>query len=181
MRPTLVAFTPWTTARDYLELLAFVAEHDLVEHIDPVQYSIRLLIPPGSALLQDIQDSPEGSAKWLSDVDEAAFTYRWHHPDARMDGLQPEISALVEIAAREHWDNGLTFEEICALAEAYLGEPMPLPVSQAVPPSPGGVKKAAALRCRTSVSPGSAEQNPPRTSWVPSSLSSRKKEQATIS
>ena len=142
MRPTFVAFTPWTTARDYLELLAFVTEHDLVEHIDPVQYSIRLLIPPGSALLQDIQDSPEGSAEWLSDVDEAAFTYRWHHPDARMDGLQSEISALVETAAREHWGNGVTFEEICAQAEVYLGEPLPLPVPQAVPPSAGGVKKA---------------------------------------
>jgi radical SAM superfamily enzyme YgiQ (UPF0313 family) len=142
MRPTFVAFTPWTTAEDYLELLAFVSEHDLVEHIDPVQYSIRLLIPPGSALLEDIQNSSAGSAEWLSDVDEAAFTYRWRHPDARMDGLQVEIAALVETAVREHWSNSLTFEEICALAEAYLGEAVPLLVSQAVPASPGGIKKA---------------------------------------
>jgi radical SAM superfamily enzyme YgiQ (UPF0313 family) len=134
MRPTFVAFTPWTTARDYLELLAFVIEHDLVEHIDPVQYSIRLLIPPGSALLQDIQNGSASSAEWLSEVDEAAFTYRWRHPDARMDGLQAEISALVETAAGEHWGNNLTFEEICALVEANLGAP--------VPSSPSGAKKA---------------------------------------
>ncbi|MGZ3715456.1 MAG: CUAEP/CCAEP-tail radical SAM (seleno)protein, partial [Ktedonobacterales bacterium] len=36
LRPTFVAFTPWTTANDYLDLLDFIAEHDLIEHIDPV-------------------------------------------------------------------------------------------------------------------------------------------------
>src|SRR5262249_21184093 len=51
MQPTFVAFTPWTTARDYLEVLDFVAAHGLVEQVAPVQYSIRLLVPPGSALL----------------------------------------------------------------------------------------------------------------------------------
>jgi hypothetical protein len=58
-----------------------------------------------------------------------------------MDGLQAELSALVETAAREHWGNSLTFEEICALSEAYLEEPVPLPVPSAVPSSPGGAKK----------------------------------------
>ena len=62
---------------------------------------------------------------------------------ARMDGLQAERYRLwLRPPPAEQWGNGLTFEEICALAEAYLGEPMPLPVSQADPPTPGGVKKA---------------------------------------
>jgi len=59
-----------------------------------------------------------------------------------MDGLQAEVSALVETASREHWDNSLTFEEICALAEAYLGAHVPLLVPQAIATSPGSVKKA---------------------------------------
>jgi len=46
MRPSLVAFTPWTTLDDYIQMLNFVEEEDLIDHIDPVQYTIRLLIPP---------------------------------------------------------------------------------------------------------------------------------------
>jgi radical SAM superfamily enzyme YgiQ (UPF0313 family) len=126
MRPTLVAFTPWTTARDYLDILSFVAEHLLVEHIDPIQYSIRLLIPPGSALLDGGQADGAHST-WLGDLDEAAFTYRWQHPDARMDRLQREVSSLVEIAMREQWPNLKSFREICTLAESHLGEVVPMP------------------------------------------------------
>ena len=53
MRPTFVAFTPWTTARDYLELLDFVEEQGLIEAVDAIQFAIRLLVPPGSALLSE--------------------------------------------------------------------------------------------------------------------------------
>src|SRR5262245_57714024 len=52
LRPTWVAFTPWTTLEDYRELLEFVETQGLVDAIDPVQFSIRLLVPPGSLLLE---------------------------------------------------------------------------------------------------------------------------------
>ena len=55
LRPTWVAFTPWTTLDGYREWLDFLADEALVDHVDPVQYGIRLLIPPGSLLL----DLPE--------------------------------------------------------------------------------------------------------------------------
>lgn len=51
LRPSLVAFTPWTTLHDYLDVLDFVEAEELVDHVDPVQYTIRLLVPPGSGLL----------------------------------------------------------------------------------------------------------------------------------
>ena len=51
LRPTWVAFTPWTSLRDYLEVFEFVSSHALIDHVDPVQYAVRLLIPPGSYLL----------------------------------------------------------------------------------------------------------------------------------
>jgi hypothetical protein len=38
-----------------LDVLDFVAEHDLIGNVDPVQYTIRLLLPEGSLLL----DHPE--------------------------------------------------------------------------------------------------------------------------
>ena len=50
-RPTWLPFTPWTTAEDIRAILEFVADHDLIGNVDPVQYSIRLLIPEGSLLL----------------------------------------------------------------------------------------------------------------------------------
>ena len=52
MRPSFLPFTPWTTPRDVLEILDFVAAHDLVANVDPVQYTIRLLVPEGSLLLR---------------------------------------------------------------------------------------------------------------------------------
>ena len=50
-RPSLLPFTPWTTRDDLVELLDFVARHDLVANVDAVQYGIRLLLPPHSLLL----------------------------------------------------------------------------------------------------------------------------------
>ena len=63
-RPTWVPFTPWTTRDDYLEILDFVEEHGLIDNIDPVQYSIRLLVPPGSYLLDDARCCRTGSGRW---------------------------------------------------------------------------------------------------------------------
>ncbi|MDE3230011.1 MAG: radical SAM protein, partial [Chloroflexota bacterium] len=116
LRPTFVAFTPWTTAEDYLELLDFIAEHDLIEHVDPVQYAIRLLVPPSSALL----GAPD-AAEWLGPLDEAAFSYTWAHPDPRMDDLQREMMMLVEEAASVNQPTAATFAAVAALAGERLG------------------------------------------------------------
>ncbi len=116
MRPTFVAFTPWTTAADYLDVLDFIAEHNLVENVDPVQFTIRLLVPPGSALLEEADAS-----SWLGKLDDAAFSYRWSHPDPRMDRLQREVSALVEHAIAQEQPVEETFAQVYALTEAVLG------------------------------------------------------------
>lgn len=132
MRPTFVAFTPWTTARAYLDVLDFVEEHDLIEHVDPVQYTIRLLVPPGSALLEE----PD-AASWLGPLDEAAFTHRWEHPDPRMDRLQREAAALVESAARENRPTEETFAALRDLAGHILDAPVKVLVGIA---SHGGLR-----------------------------------------
>jgi len=87
LRPTFLPFTPWTTAADYLALVHFVLEHDLTAEVDPVQLTLRLLVPPGSLLL----DRPEFGA-----LDEATCSHVWTHPDPRMDALQAEVAALAE-------------------------------------------------------------------------------------
>jgi radical SAM superfamily enzyme YgiQ (UPF0313 family) len=115
MRPTFVAFTPWTSAADYLDVLDFVDEHGLVAHVDPVQYTIRLLVPPGSALLEE-----EDAAAWLGELDEAAFSHRWAHPDPRMDRLQREMAGLVERAVAREQPVEEIFPQARALAEDVL-------------------------------------------------------------
>ena len=122
MRPSLVAFTPWTTLDDYLDLLDFVEVHDLVEHIDPVQYTIRLLVPPGSALLAEAD-----TRSWIGELDEAAFTYAWRHDDERMDRLHQRVSRLVEEAdaSGEERDNRRVFDRIRRLAAEMAGVEAP--------------------------------------------------------
>jgi radical SAM superfamily enzyme YgiQ (UPF0313 family) len=115
-RPTWVAFTPWTTTGDYLEMLAFVERERLIDHVDPVQYSIRLLVPPGSLLLRSPAMKP-----YLGPLVPDAFYYEWSHPDCRMDELHREVSALVEAAARASEDPGVTFCRIGRLAERAAG------------------------------------------------------------
>ena len=116
LRPTWVPFTPWTTLDDYLEIFQFVDTHRLVYHVDPVQYAVRLLIPPGSYLL----NRPETKALSLT-LDEASFSYTWVHPDARMDELHKTVNTLVENDARAGVDTLETFYRIWALAADMHG------------------------------------------------------------
>jgi radical SAM superfamily enzyme YgiQ (UPF0313 family) len=117
LRPSLLPFSPWETLESYLNLLTFFEEHHLVEHVDPVHFSIRLLLPPGSSLLETAGEKP-----WLDELDAAAYTYRWRHPDPRMDSLQREIAALVEQAQVTRQDSVLTFFQIKALALQACGQ-----------------------------------------------------------
>jgi radical SAM superfamily enzyme YgiQ (UPF0313 family) len=118
LRPTWVAFTPWTTLPDYRELLDFIEGRELIDHVDPVQYSLRLLVPPGSLLLQ----SP-AMAPYLGALEEDTLSHRWTHPDRRMDQLQEEVAEAVSEAASRGDDAMITFDRVRALADAAAGEP----------------------------------------------------------
>ena len=116
LRPTWVPFTPWTTLDDYRELLDFVETHQLVDAIDPVQYSIRLLVPPGSLLLDGPSLRP-----YLGPLVKDQFHYRWTHPDPRMEALHAEVSAAVAGAAARREDAAITFEGVRQLAARAAG------------------------------------------------------------
>jgi radical SAM superfamily enzyme YgiQ (UPF0313 family) len=111
LRPTWVAFTPWTTLEDYVEVLEFIEENGLIDHVDPVQYTIRLLVPPGSYLADRPAMTPH-----LGPLDQAAFSYRWDHPDPHMDRLQKAVSKLVEADATAGVDPADTFYRVRELA-----------------------------------------------------------------
>jgi radical SAM superfamily enzyme YgiQ (UPF0313 family) len=117
LRPSLVPFTPWSALDDYRELLEFVEFEGLVEAVDPVQFSVRLLIPPGSLLLQHSQ-----LASHLGALDAESFSYAWRHPDPRMDLLQCRVAATVERAAHVQEPAVVTFERIRSDYSEVSGE-----------------------------------------------------------
>jgi hypothetical protein len=124
LRPTWVAFTPWTTLDGYREWLDFLAAEGLVDHVDPVQYGIRLLVPPGSLLLEQ----PQMRAH-LGEKVAGGFHYRWTHPDPRVDRLAGEVAALVAAAAEREEDPAVTFDRARALAAQAAGAPPPSPLA----------------------------------------------------
>lgn len=128
LRPSFVAFTPWTTIDDYIEMLEFISSNDLIYHVDPVQYSIRLLVPPGSLLL-----SSQDAGLWPGRLNQEAFTYEWRHPDPGMDELHAEVSRAVELAAMRSEDAMETFYRVREMAYAARGEGSPLRAKEISP------------------------------------------------
>ncbi|MCP4425950.1 MAG: radical SAM protein [Chloroflexi bacterium] len=118
-QPTWVPFTPWTTLADYIEMLAWIRERKLIQHVPAVQLSVRLLIPPESRLL-----THPDAADWRGSLDATNFTYRWRHPDRRMDELQQTVAALAE-------QGGDDFELFAAIEQAAyaLDGRIPPPIS----------------------------------------------------
>jgi hypothetical protein len=91
VRPSWLPFTPWTTRDDLVALLDFVYEHDLVGSIDPVQYSVRLLLPEGSLLLDHPDLTP-----FVGPWDAERSTYTWSSPDPTIDAVQQQLAAIVD-------------------------------------------------------------------------------------
>ena len=91
VRPSFLPFTPWTTVAQLVDLIDFVGRQGLVANVDPVQYSIRLLLPPGSLLLAD----PEVAAL-AGPYDPVLLAHPWRSPEPGMDDLQAELAAVAE-------------------------------------------------------------------------------------
>jgi len=85
VRPTWLPFTPWSTVESVRDILELVRVHDLVGNVDPVQYTIRLLIPEGSLLL--------GHVGGLGPWDPDRLAYPWSSP---LDPLQQRLTRIVE-------------------------------------------------------------------------------------
>ena len=96
LSPTFVPFTPWTTRDSYADLLATIRRLDLVEAVAPIQLGIRLLVTAESALLE----LPE-ITQLVAAFDPTSLTWPWQHADARVDGLQRQVMALVSAKAGE--------------------------------------------------------------------------------
>jgi radical SAM superfamily enzyme YgiQ (UPF0313 family) len=132
--PTFVAFHPWLTLAGYCDLLDTIERLDLVEQVAPIQLAIRLLIPNGSRLL-----TLDDMRVHVGAFDPGTLTYRWSHPDPRVDELQRDLMTLV--GTRLSADRRTTFDEVSALAHRRAGLPIP----------PGGPADSRPARNRATV------------------------------
>ncbi len=124
LRPTWVAFTPWTTLDDHRAWLDFLADEALIDAVDPVQYGLRLLVPPGSLLLESAALRPH-----LGPLEQETLSYRWTHPDPRMDALQAETAQAVAQAVEASEDAPAIFDRVRALAATAAGVEAPASVA----------------------------------------------------
>jgi radical SAM superfamily enzyme YgiQ (UPF0313 family) len=103
LRPSWLPFTPWTTPQSLAALLELSARADLVGSTDAVQYTIRLLLPRGSLLL-DEPDPVLRAALERAGRASAATSFgsaAWLHADATLEQLQQEMVAAVEAGGGE--------------------------------------------------------------------------------
>ena len=129
LAPTFVAFTPWITLEGYAHLLATIADLGLIENVGPVQLAIRLLIPAGSRLLE----LPE-VRNLVGPFDPVALSYRWDHPDPRVDTLQREIERRLQALTAAGHGRTAIFEHVRSLMHGFHGGaaarlPMPPPIA----------------------------------------------------
>ena len=131
IRPSWLPFTPWATPQDILEIFDFVVANELVGNVDPVQYTIRLLVPKGSLLL----DHPE-IAPYLGNYDSDRLTYEWQAGDPELDLLHGEFAAIVEADVAADVDSVSTFGTLYRAAAEAAGQSKDLPDLGDVEPRP---------------------------------------------
>lgn len=116
LSPTFIAFTPWTTLESYASFLADLEQMALVEHVAPVQWTLRLLVTWRSRLLE-----LEDITTLVGPFDARTLTYPWVHPDPRVDALQREVMTLVGVRAEDARSD--VFAAIRRRSDASLGRP----------------------------------------------------------
>jgi radical SAM superfamily enzyme YgiQ (UPF0313 family) len=123
LRPTLLPFTPWTELADLVELTDWISARRLEHAVDPVQFSVRLLVPPRSLLL-------EAHPETFGPFEPALLGHRWTSP---LDPLARRIAAIAEAAAEARSDDVATHAAIRSAVRSTAELPEP-PGLHAPPP-----------------------------------------------
>jgi radical SAM superfamily enzyme YgiQ (UPF0313 family) len=118
LRPSFLPFTPWTTPAHLVDLVEFVAAYDLVPSVDAVQYSIRLLLPEGSLLLDSVDLAP-----YLGSYDNEALSYGWHAAEPTLNALQAELAHIAQSSVETGQPVEETYEAVRAAVLATAGLP----------------------------------------------------------
>lgn len=109
VRPTWLPFTPWTEPRHLSQVVHFIDDQNLWGSVDPIQLTIRLLIPDGSLLL----GLPE-LERHLVGYDPILLGHQWVSVDPGMDALQRDLAKIVEDGDGKETD----IQQVRSLVEA---------------------------------------------------------------
>lgn len=116
IRPTWLPFFPWTTPVDIARIFEFIDAHDLVGSTDPVQMSIKLLVPHGSLLVQHPALIPH-----LDHYDTDALTWRWDFVDPDTGVLHKELETIAGNASDCGQEAATTLSEMKQVVSRVSG------------------------------------------------------------
>ncbi|NND84616.1 MAG: radical SAM protein [Acidimicrobiia bacterium] len=120
VRPTWLPFTPWTEGSHIEQIVRFIDETGLWGSVDPIQMSIRLLIPDGSLMLGVPELTPH-----LTGYDATSLGHRWAPEDPGMDALQSKLADLVEHADAEGAPDAVALQRLVTVISDHLGVDLP--------------------------------------------------------
>ena len=120
IRPTWLPFVPWTMPGDVADIFEFIDDHDLTGATDPVQMSIKLLMPKGSLLEGHPAVTPH-----LDHYDPHALTWRWRFSDQETAVLQKEIEVIAANASDCDQETVTTLNEMREAVARPTGRSLP--------------------------------------------------------
>ncbi|MEE2694016.1 MAG: CUAEP/CCAEP-tail radical SAM protein [Pseudomonadota bacterium] len=129
--PTFVAFTPWTTPKTYLEFLREIVHFDLISRVPVVQYSLRLLVPRGSLMLDQ-----DAFREFVGAYDPDALSYTWNYQSSSVGPFEAEVGRAVEVFVEAGLPAVDAFSELWRLVhhENEIQAPrLPSPTSLSLP------------------------------------------------
>lgn len=129
IRPTWLPFLPWTRPSDIADTFRFIADNQLVGATDPVQMSIKLLVPRGSLLEDHDAMSPH-----LTRYDEKALTWLWDFADPETAVLHKELATIAANGSDCGQETARTLEEMRQAVMRVTGSD--LPAFAGSPPTP---------------------------------------------
>ena len=76
-------FSPWTKQKDLIDIIKLIENYKLRETVDPIQLTIKLLIPKHSLIIQRSEIS-----EFINDYDKNSLSYVWDYRDKEVNELQ---------------------------------------------------------------------------------------------
>ena len=89
VRPTWLPFLPWTRPEHLVRLVEFLDIHDLWSATDPVQLSIKLLIPEGSLL-----EGHPAVTPFLVKYEPSTLTWAWEFEHSATEMLHKQLDVI---------------------------------------------------------------------------------------
>ncbi len=115
LRPSWIPFSPWTTYQSIADIVNFSIQYDVLSESDPIQWTIKLLVPKGSLLLANAKLAPI-----FRDYDEERFTFCYDYIHPELDHLQQYLARFME-NSQSCEDSLATLKGLYLIIKEHLG------------------------------------------------------------